>query len=164
MFDAFCRIDMVDGESTDEKHKDWVELLGYRHEITQPLASSPSSPGAPSAGKSQHAPFSIFKALDKASPKLYEYCSSGVHLRQVIVELCNRGRDRTRYLEIRMEDVRIVAVVPTAAARGEGERPTEEIRFIYERIKWTYTAQKPDGSPGGDIAGGWNLSTNKVWS
>jgi hypothetical protein len=29
-------------------------------------------------------------------------------------------------------------------------------------IQWTYTKQKPDGTAGGNVTGGWDLIANKV--
>jgi hypothetical protein len=30
-FDAFLKIDGIPGESTDDKHKDWIEILSFAH-------------------------------------------------------------------------------------------------------------------------------------
>ena len=29
-FDGFIKIDGIPGESTDDKHKDWIEILSFR--------------------------------------------------------------------------------------------------------------------------------------
>ena len=79
MFDAFCKIDGVPGESTDDKHKDWIEILSYNHHITQPRSATKSSSGGAGTERCEHGEFVVLKKLDKASPKLYEYCSSGKH-------------------------------------------------------------------------------------
>jgi bacteriocin-like protein len=30
-YDAFLKIDGIPGESTDDKHKDWIEILSFNH-------------------------------------------------------------------------------------------------------------------------------------
>ena len=43
--------------------------------------------------------------------------------------------------------------------------PTESVSFNYGKIKWTYTQQKrADGSGGGNVTGGWDATSNKVYS
>ena len=33
-FDAFLKIDGIPGESTDDKHKDWIEILSFDFGMT----------------------------------------------------------------------------------------------------------------------------------
>ncbi len=48
-FDAFLKIDGIPGESTDDKHKDWIEITSYSQAIHQPASSTASSVGGASA-------------------------------------------------------------------------------------------------------------------
>jgi type VI secretion system secreted protein Hcp len=165
MFDAFLKIDGIPGESTDDKHKDWIEILSYQHSITQPASATKSSAGGASAERCKHEDFMIVKHLDKASPKIYENCSSGKHIKEVLVELCRAGGDKLKYMEIKMEEVIIAKVAPDGRAEGEDPLATEQVSFDYGKIKWTYTQQKrKDGSGGGNVTGGWDLTANKVAS
>jgi hypothetical protein len=34
-YDAFLNLDGIKGESTDDKHKDWIEISSFNHNITQ---------------------------------------------------------------------------------------------------------------------------------
>ena len=62
-----------------------------------------------------------------------------------------------------MEEVIISGVSPGGSSAGNDDMPAEEVRFDYGKIKWTYTQQKrADGSGGGNVAGGWDLTANKV--
>ena len=165
MFDVFLKIDGIPGECTDDKHKDWIEVLSFEHIITQPKSATKSSAGGASTERCEHGDFIIEKHLDKASPKIYEACSSGKHLKDVTIELCRAGGDKLKYMEIKLEEVLITAVVPSAKAKGEDNLPTEKVHFDYGKIKWTYTQQKrADGSGGGNVTGGWDLVANKVYA
>ncbi len=35
MFDAYLQIDGIKGESQEDKHKDWIEVLSFSHNVTQ---------------------------------------------------------------------------------------------------------------------------------
>ena len=164
MFDGFIKIDGVPGESLDDKHKDWIEILSFNHGISQPSIGTRSSTGGASAERCDHEDLVITKQVDKASPKLYELCSTGKHIATVTIELCRAGGDKVRYIEVKMEQVIISSVHPSGHAHGN-EFPAESVAFNYGKIKWTYTQQKrSDGSGGGNVTGGWDLTANKVYS
>ncbi len=162
-FDTFIKIDGIPGESTDDKHKDWIEVLSYNHGVSQPVSATASSSGGGTAERSEHQDFSIVKLMDKASPKLYELCASGKHIKDVTVELCRAGGDKLKYMEIKMEQVVISHVAPGGASQTGDGFPTESVAFNFGKIKLTYTQQKrADGSGGGNVTGGWDLTANKV--
>ncbi len=52
-FDAFLKIDGIPGESTDDKHKDWIEILSFSHGLSQAATGSRSSGGAATAERCQ---------------------------------------------------------------------------------------------------------------
>jgi type VI secretion system secreted protein Hcp len=161
-FEGYLRIDGIPGECQEDKHKDWIEVLSFDHSIRQPTSATASSAGGASTGQCEHSDFTIVKILDKSSPKLYELCSTGKHIKEVTMELCRAGGDKVKYLEVKMEEVLISGVHPGASKHSEGF-PTEAVSFNYGTIKWTYTQQKrSDGSGGGNVTGGWDLVKGKT--
>lgn len=161
-FDAFLKIDGIPGESTDDKHADWIEIISFNHGVHQPASATASSAGGGTTERCEHQDFTVAKYIDKASPKVYEYCSSGKHLKEVTLEFCRAGGDKTKYLEIKLEEV-IISNVSPGGSKGDDSFPMESVSFNYGKIKWTYTQQKrADGSGGGNVTGGWDLTKNKV--
>lgn len=160
MADIFVKIDGIPGESTDSEHKEWIEALTFNHGITQPASASATSAGGGTTARCDHQDFSITKFIDKASPKLYELCSSGKHMKDITIELLRASGDkRVKYMEVKMEQCIISHVSPG----GGTDFPTESVSFNYGKIKWTYTQQKrEDGSQAGQTTGGWSLVENKV--
>jgi type VI secretion system secreted protein Hcp len=162
-FDAFLKIDGVPGESTDDKHKDWIEVLSFNHGMSQPSSATASSAGGGTTERVNISDFSITKHLDKASPKLYELCATGKHIANVTLELCRAGGDKVKYMEVKMEQAIISSVAPGGSSGGADNLPAESVSFNFGKIKWTYTQQKrADGSGGGNVTGGWDLTANKV--
>src|SRR5271170_4761406 len=102
-FDTYVQIDGVKGEALDDKHKDWIQVLGFEHEMVQPISATKSSAGGASTGRAHHGDFSITKYLDAASPKLYEALSNGKHLSKVKVEFCRAGGSQVKFMEITLE-------------------------------------------------------------
>ncbi len=161
-FDCFLKIDGVDGESTDDKHKDWIELLSYSHGVSQISSGAASSGGGRSAQRCDHADFSVVHTLDKASPKLALYCCNGTHIKEVTVELCRAAGDKQKYMEYKMSEVIVAAARPGGSSGGGEALPLEEVSFNYGKIEWTYTeTDHKTGKPKGDIVSWWDLTANK---
>jgi type VI secretion system secreted protein Hcp len=161
-FDSFLKVKTVPGESTDDKHKDWIEILSFSHGISQPNAGSRSSGGAASAERANHQDFSIVKTLDKASPKLMLACCNGEHIAEVILELCRATGDKQKYMEYKMTDVIVSSVRPGGSSKGGENLPLEEVTFNYGKIEWTYTAtDHKTGKGAGDVKAHWDATANK---
>jgi type VI secretion system secreted protein Hcp len=159
MSDIYLQIDSVKGESTDSEHKDWIEVQDFSHHIVQPASATASTAGGGTNSRCQHHDYSITKYVDLASPKLYELCSSGKHIKDVTIEMMRASGDkRVKYMVVKMEKVVISRIAPS----GGADFPVESVSFNYGTIKWTYTQQKrDDGSPGGNTTGGWSLVEHK---
>ena len=67
--DYFLKIDGVDGESTDDKHKGEIEVESFSWGETQ--SGTAGHGGGGGAGKVQPQDFHFVKKLDKASPVLF---------------------------------------------------------------------------------------------
>jgi type VI secretion system secreted protein Hcp len=161
-FDCFLKIEGLDGESTDDQHKKWIEVLSYSHGINQTASASASTAGGATAERCNHQDFSVVKALDAATPKLFEYCCTGQHIKEVTIELCRAGGDKVKYMEYKMSNVIISSVRPGGSSQGGETLPLEEVTFNYGKLELTYTQQKrEDGSGGGNVSAGWDLQLNK---
>jgi type VI secretion system secreted protein Hcp len=160
-FDAFMKIATIPGESTDDKHKDWIELLSFSHGVSQPAAGSVSGTGGLGGGRTDHKDFTIVHHLDKASPKLHLACCKGEHVPDVTIELCKAGGDKNKYMIYKMSDVMVRSVEPTGDAKGVHDLPLEQASFSYAKMEWTYTAYDNKGKPKGDVKANWDLALNK---
>jgi len=160
-FDCFLEIDGMPGESTDDRHKEWIDVLSYSWGVSQPGSVSLSSGGSRSAERADHTDFSVVKTLDKTSPKLALYCSSGTHIEEVTLELCRAEEGKERIMAYKMEDVIVSSVRPSGPTQGGEALPLEEVSFSYGKITWTYTEiDHKTGKPKGDVEAYWDLVSN----
>ena len=156
--DMFLKIDGIQGESADDKHKGWMEINSYEWDVEQPTSISASTAGGGSSERASFGPLIIGKELDKASPKLALACADGTHIKEVILELCRAGGDKLKYMEYKLSNV----IIGSVRVGGSSGIPNEIVSFNYGKIEWTYTKQnRADGAGAGNIAAGWNLETNK---
>lgn len=159
--DVYLQIDGIKGESADEKHKDWIEIRSVNWEVLQPKSATASSAGGHTAERTEHRDIVLSKLADLSSPLLLQNCSSGKTLPKAKIEFlrADGNGDRIKYFEIELEHVLISGVAPKVS---EGDILTEELRLKYAKVKWKYIQQKVGGGQGGQTAGGWDLSTNRV--
>jgi len=165
-FDSYLQIDGVPGEATNDKHKDWIELISLNHEITQPVSSTRGSAGGGPSGRSQHGDLVVNLYVDKAYAKLCEAVSNGKAFAKAKIELCRAGGSQVVFLAIAMEEVVISKVTlnpPTAGANKDGDvLPTATACLNYGKIEWTYTQQKrKDGSGGGNVTAKYDVTAGK---
>jgi len=132
-FDCFLKIDGIPGESHDDKHKDWIEILSYSHGITQPASASRSSGGRarPSAATMRIFPSS--KPWTRPRPKLALFCSNGSHIKEIKMELCRATGDKQPYMKYLLNDVIVSNYRPGGSAQGGEALPMEEVSFNYGR-------------------------------
>lgn len=153
-YNIFVQITGISGESADEAHEDWIEVLSYSHGVSRATESGTSR----STGQATHHDFSVTKELDKASPKLALYCCNGTHIEEVTIELCYADGDQDRFMEYVLTDVIVTSIIPGGSA-GSEDRPVEEVSFAYGHIYWTYTEYDEGGMPMGNVETHWNVET-----
>lgn len=163
-FDAFLKIEGIPGESTDAKHKDWIEVLSFSWGVSQSASASASKStgGARTSGRTDHTDFTIAKALDKATPKLFLNCCNGKHISKIEVHLNRSTGDKQVYMKYVMEDCIVSSFQTSGASQGGDPVPTEQVSFNYGKITLTYTeTDHKTGKAGGNVEANWSLVENK---
>lgn len=154
MIDAYLKIDCIQGESTDEKHAGWIEVLDYDFSIAQKVSPTASSAGG-GAEQADFSEFTITKLLDKSSPLLTLACVEGRHIDSIVMELWRTGN--VKYMTYQLSDCLISAV----SVWRDGEFPEEEIAINVARFELIYTQQSRNGGhASGHVAGGWDRVRN----
>ena len=157
--DNFLKFDGIKGESTDDKHKDWIEVLSFNWGVSQQASATASSSGGGGVQRADFQDLSIVKLMDSASPLLMKACAGGDHIDEVTLELCRAGGEKLLYMEYKLSNVIIGSV---NIGGGGGGEPTESITLNYGKIQQTYTKQARKGGGGaGNVEAGWNLQENK---
>jgi type VI secretion system secreted protein Hcp len=79
-FDTYVIIEGIVGESTDEKHAGWIEVISFETKVRQKISSTAGSAGGASTERADFESFSFSKLIDKATPKLALACADGTHI------------------------------------------------------------------------------------
>ncbi|NTV94554.1 MAG: type VI secretion system tube protein Hcp [Thiobacillus sp.] len=154
--DYFLKIDGIDGESTDDKHKGEIELLSWSWGESN-SATIGSRTGGAGAGRVDMSDFSVMKVVDKSSVNLMKVCAIGEHIKSMVLVGRKAGKEQQEYYKITFTDCMVTSYQLSAS----NETPTESLSFAFSKIEMIYKPQKPDGTLGGDIKASYDLTTNK---
>ncbi|WP_089730062.1 Hcp family type VI secretion system effector [Candidatus Thiosymbion oneisti] len=157
--DMFAKIEGIDGESTDDAHDKWIEVLSFNHGVSQPVSGA-SGTGGRTGGRADFQDFSIVKTIDNATPDLCIKCAKGEHIPKVEIELCLATGDKHTFMKYILEDVIVSSIAPGGTKEDE-TKPLENVSLAYGKIKWEYTPIDHTGKPGSATDRTWNLETNK---
>ena len=130
-FDAFLKIDGIEGESTDVKHKGEIEVLSFSWNIKQSISSGGGSGGG--TGKAEVSDFNIVKHIDKASPALMVAVCSGEHFRDALFTVEQaRGRGGAAFLKIKLSEV-LISSFQTGG--GGTDQPLDQVSLNFAKIE-----------------------------
>lgn len=156
--DYFLKIDGIEGESTDDRHKGEIEILSWSWGETNAGTMTRGGGGA-GAGKVQMQDFHFVKSMDKASPALFLKCATGEHIKQATLTARKAGGDQQEYLKITLTDV-LISSYQTGGSSGDVV-PTDSFSLNFAKIEFEYKPQNPDGSLGEAVKAGYDLKLNK---
>jgi type VI secretion system secreted protein Hcp len=151
--DYFLKIDGIQGESNDSKHKGEIEIETFSWGANQ--AGSASHGGGMGAGRVEMEDFKFLMRVNKASPKLMLACATGDHVKNAILTCRKAGKEQQEYLKVTFTDL-LVSRYETGSydpAKPEviSPIPLDKISLNFTKIEIEYKEQKPDGTLGGAI-------------
>ena len=158
--DMFLKIDGIDGESTDDKHKNEIAILSYAWGETQPAPIGGTGGAGAGAGKIAMQDLHFSMPVNKASPKLFLACAKGEHFRSAVLTVRHTGASPTEFLKWRFTDV-LISSYQTAGDVATGALPADRASLKFGKIEVEYSPVKPDGTPGTPVKAGWDIVANK---
>jgi type VI secretion system secreted protein Hcp len=155
--DYFLKIKGIEGESTDDKHKNEIDVLSWSWGESQ--SGSMAAGGGGGGGKVAMQDFNFVMKINKASPKLLRACALGEHVAEAVLVCRKAGKGQQEFLTIKLTDC-IVSSFQTGGSAGS-EFETDSISLNFAKINYEYKAQKADGTLDGAIKAGYDLKANK---
>jgi type VI secretion system secreted protein Hcp len=154
--DFFLQITGIPGESRDDKHKDWIDVLAWSWGETHPAA--PHTGSGAGVGKVAFQDFSFTMSVSKASPALFLACASGQHLKEAKLVSRKAGKGQQEFLTWTFSDL-LVSSYQTGGSGGE-DILHDSVSLNFSKAVVSYKAQKADGSLDAPITVGWDAKKN----
>jgi type VI secretion system secreted protein Hcp len=156
--DVFLKLDGVQGESLDARHKGEIPILSYTQGFTGPFARGAAGTGA-GAGKTICGPVTITKFVDVSSPDLILSVANGKHIPKAVFTFRRPGQAQFEYYKVTLEDVIITEVEQTGSSSAAA-RAMEKVSLMGRRFSFEYVQQAPDGRIGARPKAGWDCVAN----
>lgn len=162
--DVFLRLDGVQGESTDARHKGEIDILSYTQALTGPFAHSATGTGA-AAGKTICGPVTLKKFVDVSSPDLLLFVANGRHIPKAVITFRRPGgATQSEYYTVTLEDVVVTEIEQSEskidASSPAAARAMEKVSLMGRRLRFEYVQQMPDGRRGAMPKAGWDCVQN----
>lgn len=156
--DMFIKVGTFDGESKDEKHPKWIDILAWSWGLSN--SGSAHVGGGAGAGKANVQDLSFTKYVDSSSHNLIKSAASGKHVDKVNLVVRKAGGDKTvEYIKIELTEV-LISSVSTGGSGGE-DRLTENVSLNFAKIKFEYTPQDDKGKGGTALPVTIDIALNK---
>ncbi len=152
---AFAKYDGIDGESVDDKHGKWIDVLS--------VDWGANKPGGGATGQARRRAAAVIEDLviamdyDKASPKIQEKCLSGAVIPKLEIELTDLfGESRATYLRMELKNVQCTSF-EQSYPDSNAPRSLSVVGNNFEEIKVTYTEFDDAGNKKGNVEYSWNV-------
>ena len=156
--DYFLKLDGVEGEAQDSKHKGEIDLESWSWGETQ--TGTHVAGGGGGAGKVAMQDFHFVMRVNKASPKLMLACATGQHIKEGILVCRKAGKEQQEFLKVKFTDLLVSSYQTGGSANGDVV-PLDQISLNFAKIEIEYKEQKADGTLGGAVKAGYDLKANK---
>ncbi|OMG75192.1 Hcp family type VI secretion system effector [Burkholderia ubonensis] len=151
--DIFIKINGIEGESKDAKHKNEIDVSSWRWSMSQ--HANMHGGGGGGAGKASVTDLRFDHAIDRASPNLMKYCLTGKHIDQAVLVMRKAGGNALEHVKITMSDVLISSVTM------DGASDSETVSLSFAKVKQEYMVQNEQGGSGGAVTASFNVKENK---
>jgi type VI secretion system secreted protein Hcp len=138
--DYFLKIDGIQGESTDAKHKNEIELTSFSWGATN---TSQVSTGH-GAGRVTFQDFEFSKLFDKASPQIFLKCVTGSHITSVTLSARKSSNSEVAnpdFLKIVFSNVLISFYKEQEPNRDQFT--SESVGALFAKMSLTFTPSNP---------------------
>ncbi|MBI1896785.1 MAG: type VI secretion system tube protein Hcp [Acidobacteria bacterium] len=156
--DYFLKVEGIEGESTDDKHKNEIDVESWSWGETN--SGTHAAGGGGGAGKVSMQDFHFVMRINKASPKLFLACANGEHIKKAILTCRKAGREQQEYLKVTFTDL-LVSSYQTGGSSHSDVLPTDQISLNFAKIETEYKPQKADGTLDAAVKAGYDLKLNK---
>ena len=135
---AYLKLEGIAGECSDAGHRDWMTIDSFNQNVCGPQERG---------GRTSMSDFAVARLADRATPQLARAAAEGRHFKEAIFELCVPDGAKTKFLEIRLQNVRISSYGISGTPQSDARTPYENMMLAFDKIEWVYFPNAFTASP-----------------
>jgi len=157
----YMKIDGVKGSSTDDHHKDWIELLSMNYQIKKGVTNKIGYKSDRQVGLPYIGEMIINKPYDKSSYFLFQKTLDNTSIPEVTINLCHTGNGSQQNRQYVLNNV-IVSYFEEISHGDANAHGTEYIRLNFTQIEKRDTAYDALGKPEAPKSVTYNLAKAEI--
>jgi len=126
--DYFLKIEGIEGESLDSKHKGEIQVESWSFSERQDGSFAEGAGGG--AGKVRMQDFHFTMKVNKASPKLFLACAQGEHLKKATLTVRKAGKDQQEFLKVTLTGV-LVSSYQSSGGDDDDIIPVDKVALTF---------------------------------
>jgi type VI secretion system secreted protein Hcp len=157
--DYFLKLDGIDGESQDHKHKGEIDVLSFGLGVHH--TGSMARGGGGGTGRSGFHDFHFKMDHSKASPALFLAMAEGKHIKSAKLTCRKAGGKQEEFMIVTFTDVLVTGLQTSATTSDHGNDSVESCTLNFAKCEFEYKEQKADGTLVGSVKKHWDQKINK---
>ena len=154
-FDAFLKIDGIEGEAANIKFVKWITVESFSWGVSN--TGSVVVGGGGGEGKATPQDLHVVAPTQISSPKLFLATATGTHFK--FAELQVVGRDSQAFIKLRLEDV-LVSSFQMGGGSGDA-LPRDSIALSYAKATESVSRRRADGTLDAPFTAAFDFKLNK---
>ncbi len=157
----FVNYEGIKGESSDSGHKDWIDAKSISWGVLRQITSNTSTKGDRESSNATISDITLFKYMDKASPKIFieTCCGTG---KNVLIDMTKTGQGQgsDTYIRYKLYNALLSNYHVRYNQRKSSTRPIEVITISFAKLQMKYMPYDDDGLIVAPIATGFDYTNN----
>jgi len=160
--DMFLKLDGIQGESTDDKHKNEINLTSFAFAVGRGgdgTGSAATAPAGAASAKGRLLTLRIDKIYDASSPKLFRAAATGQHIKSAVLTFRRSSDSDVEFLTYALSDVQVTSYDQGGKDGDERDLGSleEEIGLTAANVHVTEQTVDSDGKKGPVVNADWTL-------
>jgi type VI secretion system secreted protein Hcp len=152
LVDCFLKLDGIDGESLDSKHKGEIQVTSWSWNEKQRRDEQTGL----TVGKVHMSDFTFTMSVSKAAPQLMLACAEGRSFKNVWLTCRKAGKEQQEFLKIHFTTVFVSSFEAGLDAESD-VLPSDTITLAFHTIQFEYKEQDADGTLKAAIHAGYDV-------
>ncbi len=156
--DYFLKLDGIEGESRDDKHKGEIEIQSFSWGLSHEALRTGGG-GAGGTGKVSVQDFHFVAQTGIQSPPLMVATATGQHFKKATLTVRSSAH-KQEFLKIQLEEILVSSYQVGGTDAGDDGLPRDQFSLNFTKVQMSVTEQAADGSAGRVFGGGYDLKAN----
>jgi len=142
-FDAFLKIEGIQGESTDKAHKDEIEVFSFSWGTANTGTGSVGGGGG--AGKASFQDLHFPMPISTAAQNLMLACATGKHIPEATLTCRKAGGSQVEFLKIKLADVLVSSYQNGGSNQSDLKSealPVDQLSLNFAKLDFLYTVDR----------------------